>query len=612
MASKIRFVFSAFLGMALLYYTLSYFNVRQTVALVKKANIAYLLIGLFLLVISYAVRGKRWIVWQKDLTYWDSFKLIMVGFMGNNILPARMGEILRAHCAADRINNASGRTSTLASIVIERVLDGFILAIAGIIVLASVSIDRRLFTALMIVCILFFVLTMGLLISIYFYEPIIRFVEATNRIFPGHITTFGKEKVEYFLDGLLLIRGFNRMCKGILFTAAIWIIELVMYYFIANGVQHGISVGKCLLFLVSVNFASLFPFTIGGIGAIEGVATVYLTSAGIPPNSSLAMVVIQHGYQFIFTTLLGAFFYFTNRYFNIPIFRKEGRTASTPRHKPDGNYGLAKRVCASLDELSNEFRIQRRGTTNVKLSIVIPTFNERNRLPKTVLESITWCNQNYISYELIIADDGSSDDTVAIAELFSEYDANVKVLRCPHLGKGAAVRFGMLNAAGDCILFMDADGATPIQETSKLQDKIDAGYPIAIGSRVVQTPGETTVKTSFHRRIIGRTFAALVNVFAVTGIADTQCGFKMFRKNEARELFSRQKLNGFAFDVEILFLARKLHIPVAEIPINWSNQEGSKVSILTDSVKMLKDILMIPMLHRKSFIKSSEPIKEVE
>jgi dolichyl-phosphate beta-glucosyltransferase len=549
-------------------------------------------------------------VWVKDLTYWDSFKLILVGFMGNNVLPARMGEVLRAHCAADKINNTNGRTATLASIVIERVLDGFVLAIGGILGLFIVHVDGRLFMALMAVCILFFVLTAGLLVSIFYNETIRNIMTTINRIFPGYMTIFSKEKAYYFLDGLLLLRGCGRMCKAVLLTELIWCIELSMYYVIANGVSHNISVGQCLVFLVSVNFASLFPLTIGGLGAIEGVATIYLISTGIPPDDSFAMVLVQHGYQFFFTTFLGAYFYFTNRYFNIPIFRNGERIAPVSGYKADKKSTLIGEIRTHLDEASSEIRIQGRPARNVQLSIVIPTFNEQNRLPKTILESIAWCNRNCPSYELIIADNGSSDDTLVMAGLFSDYDASVRVLRCPHPGKGSAVRFGMLNASGDYILFMDADGATPLSEIPKLQAKIDAGYSIAIGSRVAQYPVETTVKTSFHRKLIGRTFAAVVNIFAISGIADTQCGFKMFRKDAAKELFSRQKFQGFAFDVEILFLARKLLFSIAEVPVSWNNQKGSKVNLVTDSFKMLKDIAMIRILHRKSFLPCDELIRE--
>ena len=177
----------------------------------------------------------------------------------------------------------------------------------------------------------------------------------------------------------------------------------------------------------------------------------------------------------------------------------------------------------------------------VELSIVIPAYNEQARLPRTVLETIRWCTSQNLDFELIIADDGSRDETPALACLFEESDMRIRALACPHLGKGAAVRMGVLNAKGRFILFMDADGATPLNEILKLLSALEEGHDLAIGSRVVQHPGEVEVKTSFHRRLIGRVFAFFVNLFAIEGVADTQCGFKMFRREAARAIFSRRK-----------------------------------------------------------------------
>jgi len=594
----IKFIVSIIIGFVLLYYTLRFFNFNSTLLTIKRAKIDYLFGALLLLIIAYLIRGRRWMIWEKDLKYWDSFKLMLVGFMGNNILPARLGEILRAHCVAEKTSSNFGRTAALASIAIERVLDGVVIAFIGIVGLLIIPIDERLFWPLMFVCVLFFVITAGLLISIFFHQKIRNFMASINSIFPGHLTKFGIEKVNYFLDGLLLIRSFDRMVKALFTTAIIWGIELVMYYLIAKAVFNGISMQTCLLFLSVVNFASLFPLTVGGIGAIEGATTVYLISAGIPAHESLAMVLIQHAYQFFFTTSLGLLFYFTSRYYTIPLVQNSKVKQMDFSDMPEKKSDVVADTCSRLSELSTELGINGKNVGDVYLSIVIPAFNEQERLPKTLLETIAWCNKNIHSYEIIITDDGSSDDTLEIGRLFSEHDSNVKVIACPHLGKGATVRMGMLNSTGTYALFMDADGATPLSEIPKLIAKIEEGYFVAIGSRVIQNPGETTVKTSLHRKIIGRTFAALVNIFAVSGIADTQCGFKMFKKDIKKELFSRQKINGFAFDVELLYLANKLSYPVAEVPVNWVNQKGSKVNLITDSIKMFKDILKIRFMHR--------------
>jgi dolichyl-phosphate beta-glucosyltransferase len=239
------------------------------------------------------------------------------------------------------------------------------------------------------------------------------------------------------------------------------------------------------------------------------------------------------------------------------------------------------------------------GREDIYLSIVIPAFNENRRLSKTVEGTLDWCSRSVPSYEIIIVDDGSSDDTLLIAKSFSVPFDRVVTLEQPHLGKGAAVKEGMLRAAGKYILFMDADGATPMGEIRKLLAKMDEGYPVAIGSRVADIPMETTVMISFRRKIIGRTFAMLVNLLAVPEIKDSQCGFKMFRNDAAKNLFRRQKCNGFAFDVEILYLAGKMSLPVAEVPVHWTSQSGSKVSLFVDGFRMLMDILKIRKVHKR-------------
>lgn len=234
----------------------------------------------------------------------------------------------------------------------------------------------------------------------------------------------------------------------------------------------------------------------------------------------------------------------------------------------------------------------------MELSIVIPAYNEEARLPRTVLETIRWCTSRGLTFELIIVDDGSRDETLALSRLFEEKDVRVRALACPHLGKGAAVRTGMLNAKGRFVLFMDADGATPMDEIPKLLAAVEDRYDVAIGSRVAQRPGEIEVRMPLHRQLIGRGFAALVKIFALDGISDTQCGFKMFRREAAAAIFSRQKLAGFAFDVEILFIARRLSLSIAEIPVNWVAQPGSKVNFIADSVRMQWDISRIHWVHR--------------
>jgi dolichyl-phosphate beta-glucosyltransferase len=593
-----KMMFSLLVGGWLLLLTLRYFDLELTAAAIRGARKDLLLLALGLMVFAYLLRGKRWMIWEPQLNYWNSFKLILVGFMGNNILPARLGEILRAHCAAASIDNGFGRTATLASVAIERILDGFVIALIGIAGMAFVPPEGRLFWALGSVCVLFFLLTTALIAGIYFHERLRRMCDTVHRVFPGHLTNFGREKLNYFLDGLLMIRRPPTMAAALLATGLIWSMELVGYYLIARAVFPGAGFATSLVFLAVVNFASLFPFTVGGIGAIEGATAPFLIGAGIPLNESLAMVLLQHGFQFCFTTVLGGIFYFTAGYFKIPLVQRAPQprqAAGEPSLPVDSEVLRDSRL--SLDRLADELGVQRKAKDPLELSIVIPAYNERSRLPRTVLETITWCEANCPRYEILIIDDGSTDETLEIARLFSEYHDSITAIANPHMGKGAAVRTGMLNATGRHVLFMDADGATPLDEIPKLRARLDEGSPIAIGSRIAQRPGETLVVTSLHRKLIGRSFAAIVNVCGVSGIGDTQCGFKMFQREVVKEIFSRQKLNGFAFDVEILFLARRFSLTVSEVPVNWTNKEGSKVNLVLDSMRMLRDVLKLNVLH---------------
>jgi dolichyl-phosphate beta-glucosyltransferase len=383
-------------------------------------------------------------------------------------------------------------------------------------------------------------------------------------------------------------------------TTVIWGIEVGCCYFIGTAVWDGMSLPAALLLLVVVNFASLVPFTMGGIGTIEAIAPFFLISAGMPPSPALAIVLLQHAAQYLFTTITGGLLYVVGGFYRIPLARPKAVTA--PKTRPSvlnqsrTDVSVVDETRSSLGQYSASLKPASR--EEIQLSIVIPAYNEQARLPRTVLETIRWCSLRDLDFELLIADDGSGDETLAVARLFEQSDARIHVLACPHMGKGATVRMGMLNGRGHIVMFMDADGATPLDEIPKLLAAIASGHDVAIGSRVLQRPGEVEVKTSMHRRLIGRVFAFFVNLFAIEGIADTQCGFKAFRRSAAEIVFSRQKTAGFAFDVEILYIAKRVGLSIAEIPVNWHAQPGSKVNLVTDSIKMLWDISHIKWLHR--------------
>lgn len=236
----------------------------------------------------------------------------------------------------------------------------------------------------------------------------------------------------------------------------------------------------------------------------------------------------------------------------------------------------------------------------VDISVVIPAFNEELRLPPTLIQCIDHLEQEGLSYEIIVVDDGSRDGTAEMVRRFQRIRPQIMLIRLPrNRGKGHAVRTGALNSHGDLVLIADADGSTPFPELSRLQRPIEEGRAdVAFGSRALADQG-VVVAAKWYRRIIGRVFNALVTTLALPGVKDTQCGFKLFTKRAARELFSRQSLDGYAFDVEVLYLARRLGLSFVEVPVNWRAIAGSKVNLLTDPIKMFVQIIIIVLRHHK-------------
>ncbi|MBI6546642.1 MAG: glycosyltransferase family 2 protein [Cyanobacteria bacterium NC_groundwater_1444_Ag_S-0.65um_54_12] len=227
------------------------------------------------------------------------------------------------------------------------------------------------------------------------------------------------------------------------------------------------------------------------------------------------------------------------------------------------------------------------------LSVVIPAFNEADRLPKTLTEILGNLAPSGRDFEVLVVDDGSTDNTASQTNHFREIDRRVRLLEIPcNHGKGYAVRFGVLAANGSTILLADADGATPFTELAKLEFMLDAGSDIAIGTRAARG-SDQHIKAFWYRKALGFVFNAIVNLLMVDGFTDTQCGFKLFRRQAARDLFLRQRLDGFSFDVEILLLAKLRGFKVKEVAIDWIDQPGSKVNLLIDPLKMLRDLLLI-------------------
>lgn len=237
--------------------------------------------------------------------------------------------------------------------------------------------------------------------------------------------------------------------------------------------------------------------------------------------------------------------------------------------------------------------------TVLNVSVVVPAFNEERRLPPTLIDMIDFFDHEGRTYEILVVDDGSTDSTPLTVKKFQRIKSEVRLIQLPkNKGKGNAVRTGMLKASGELCLFADADGATPIEEFKRLEKAIQRGADVAIGSRAKNSE-ETKVETRIHRKVIGRTFNFLVNTFLIPDVKDTQCGFKLFTKDAAHFLFSRQRSEQFSFDIELLFLANRVEMKVEEVPINWTNIPGSKVNLVLDAAKMFRDIFVFRIRHRK-------------
>ncbi|MEM7288265.1 MAG: glycosyltransferase [Actinomycetota bacterium] len=229
----------------------------------------------------------------------------------------------------------------------------------------------------------------------------------------------------------------------------------------------------------------------------------------------------------------------------------------------------------------------------VDVSVVFPTYNEAERFPGTLLDTVSYLRERGTSFEIVVADDGSTDTTIDVVRKMASIAPEVRLVASPrNFGKGYAVRTGVANARGRRVLFADADGSTPIEEIERLEAALDAGADVAIGSRSVESDEVDRTRLA-HRAFASRVFNWLVSTLLLPGLEDTQCGFKMFERDAASAIFGRQRLDGFSFDVEILFIARRLGLETAEVAINWADTPGSKVRIVRDSARMVRDTGLI-------------------
>jgi dolichyl-phosphate beta-glucosyltransferase len=250
-----------------------------------------------------------------------------------------------------------------------------------------------------------------------------------------------------------------------------------------------------------------------------------------------------------------------------------------------------------------------RPPVSLDLSVIIPAHNEAARILPHLHAVAEFLTLRQRPFEIIVVDDGSTDHTASLVSGFGRSLPSLRLIRLPVCsGKGTAVRQGMQAARGMRRLFTDADGATRIEELPRLEQALDGGAQIAIGSRsLASRRPEFTVRARWHRSVLGGCFNGMVRMGGVRGIADTQCGFKLFEQTVAQDLFSVSCINGYGFDLELLYVARRRGYRIAEVPVNWADQPGSKVRVVRDGVGMLRELVAIRRNDRKGCYSAPAP-----
>jgi len=226
----------------------------------------------------------------------------------------------------------------------------------------------------------------------------------------------------------------------------------------------------------------------------------------------------------------------------------------------------------------------------IDLTVVVPAYNEERRLPGTLQEMSDHLAATGSTYEILVVDDGSTDRTGEVTALQAQKDPNIKLLPMQHAGKGAAVRNGALTARGRRVLFCDADLPMSAEDLTRLADML-VQRDIIIASR--EGMGARRIGEPYYRHLMGRVFNLIVQLLAIPGVQDTQCGLKCFTAESASRVFGLQTIDGFGFDVEILYIARKLGYRIQEVPITWSHRESSRVDPIRDTLRMLGDIIRV-------------------
>lgn len=232
-----------------------------------------------------------------------------------------------------------------------------------------------------------------------------------------------------------------------------------------------------------------------------------------------------------------------------------------------------------------------------KYSIIIPAYNEGARLGATLDRVLSYIATRRWDAEVIVVNDGSRDNTAEVVRSRAKADPVLRLLENPgNHGKGYSVRNGMLSAAGDVLLFTDADLSAPIEEASKLFAAIESGADVAIGSRWMQ-PNLQAHRQSLVRQLYGRTYNLVLRILLGLKFKDTQCGFKAFSRRAAHQIFPAQTIEGWGFDAELLYLACRLGLKIKEVPVVWSHAEGTTINPLRDGLHMIAEVLTIMRNH---------------
>ena len=239
----------------------------------------------------------------------------------------------------------------------------------------------------------------------------------------------------------------------------------------------------------------------------------------------------------------------------------------------------------------------------MKISLIIPAFNEENRIAKSIRSIGDFFSKKNWEFEIIVVDDGSRDKTVEVVNReWDKIGGTKKLLQnSANRGKGYSVRKGMLEATGDYLIFTDADLSSPIEEAEKLIRVLEEGCSIVIASRALRN-SQVEIHQNIVRETMGKIFNCLARFLTFKGIHDSQCGFKGFRREAAQRLFSLAKIDGFAFDAEIIYLAQKFGYSIKEIPVVWRNSPASKVHMISDPVNMILDLFRIRLYHLRDDI----------